>query len=232
MYSWIKNKYKYIHHKKAAQVIELGNNSLINFVKGAYINNVYIEDNAEINSFGGKLSYMSVGRNTYLYGNLQIYGFKGKLVIGRFCSIAGPLVIICGEGYHKNNRISTYPFPFKMPFKKNMSIENYYDEYSFPKCEVVIGNDVWVGEDVLITQGVKVGNGAVIAAKSVVTKNVPPYAIVAGNPAQVKKTRFDDRFISILEKIRWWDWSIEKIEENYKIFTLTDEYLFDELEKL
>ena len=113
-----------------------------------------------------------------------------------------------------------------------MSINQFYNQNSFPKCEVVIGNDVWIGEDVVITKGVNIGNGAIIAAKSVVNKNVPPYSIVAGNPAKVKKTRFDDRIITILEKIRWWDWSLEKIEENYKIFTLTDEDLFDELDKL
>jgi len=234
IYSWIKNKYKnkYIHHKKAVRDIKFGNNSLINFMKGASINEVCIEENVEINSFSGNLSYFSVGRNTYLNGNLQVYGFNGDLVIGRFCSIAGRLVVICGEGYHKSNRISTYPFPFKMPFKKKLSVKNFYDQFSFPKGKVVIGHDVWIGEDVIIATGVNVGNGAVIAAKSVVNKNVPPYSVVAGNPAQVKKFRFDDRIITILEKICWWNWTFEKIEVNYKIFTLTDEDLFDELVKL
>lgn len=78
----------------------------------------------------------------------------------------------------------------------------------------MIENDVWIGHDVTILRGVTIGNGAVIAAKSVVTKNVPPYAIVGGNPAKIIKYRFSKKIVQKLQNIKWWDWSIEKIVEN------------------
>ena len=232
IFRFIKNRYKYIDHKKAVKSIKLGNKSEINFLKNSLINNAEIEEYVQIGSFRGSLANLKVGRNTYIGGDLQVYGYNGDLLIGRFCSIAGRLVILCVEVYHKHKRISTYPFPFKMPFEKTFSINDFYDEFCFPKSDVMIGNDVWIGEDVLVTNGANIGNGAVIAAKSVVNHDVPPYSIVAGNPAQIVKKRFDDSVITLLEKISWWNWTLEKIEANYKIFTLTDAELFKVLSKL
>tara|TARA_B100000945_G_C20419788_1_gene617279 strand:+ start:132 stop:842 length:711 start_codon:yes stop_codon:yes gene_type:complete len=232
IYRWLKNIYKYIPQKKAVLSIEISRNSEINFLKNSFVKKAVINECVQIGSFSGLLENLTVGRNTFIGSNLHVIGLNGDLVIGKFCSIAGNLLILCGEGYHINKRISTYPFPFKLPFKKKFSIKDFYDEFCLPKSKVVIGNDVWIGQDVLITNGINIGNGAVIAAKSVVTHNVPAYSVVAGNPAKVVKKRFDDGFINLLEKISWWDWSIEKIEANYKIFTLTDEELLEELDNL
>jgi virginiamycin A acetyltransferase len=80
--------------------------------------------------------------------------------------------------------------------------------------DTIVGNDVWIGYEAVIMPGVKIGNGAVIAAKSVVTKDVPPYTVVGGNPARLIKQRFSDAEVAQLLEIKWWDWDIEKITRN------------------
>lgn len=90
------------------------------------------------------------------------------------------------------------------------------------KGDIVVGNDVWFGYDSLIKNGVTIGNGAIIAARAVVIKDVPAYSIVAGNPAKVVKMRFDDKTIERLQKIAWWDWDIEKINRNLKLICNLD----------
>lgn len=199
---------------------------------GSSINYANIEEYVEITLFQGFLDNFSVGRCTYIGNKLRIHGINGDLKIGRYCSIAGILSIIGGNGYHQDNRMSTYPFPLKEPFTNHgnnidllryytLSEDRFYDKECFPKYEVVIGNDVWIGEDVLVTKNVKIGNGAIIAAKSVVTKDVPSYSVVGGNPAKIIKNRFEDNIIKILEEVCWWDWSIDKIKSNMKYFKLT-----------
>jgi virginiamycin A acetyltransferase len=90
------------------------------------------------------------------------------------------------------------------------------------KGDTIIGNDVWIGYKALIMAGVKVGDGAIIAAKSVVTKKVPPYTIVGGNPSKIIRKRFDDSVIEKLLQIKWWNWDKEKITRNLKIITYCD----------
>lgn len=110
-------------------------------------------------------------------------------------------------GDHKLDGISTYPFPI---FQQGW--ENVFNIFDLPvKGDIIVGNDVWFGYDSLIKGGVKIGDGAVIATRAVVVKDVPPYAIVAGNPAKVVKMRFDDKTIERLLHISWWEWDIEKI---------------------
>jgi virginiamycin A acetyltransferase len=95
--------------------------------------------------------------------------------------------------------------------------------YDLPvKGDIVVGNDVWFGYDSLIKNGVTIGNGAIIASRAVVVKDVPPYAIVAGNPAKVVKMRFNHASIERLQKIAWWDWDIAKINQNLKLICHLD----------
>ena len=134
-----------------------------------------------------------------------------KLIIGKFCAIAKNVKFIMNGANHKISGFSTYPF-----YIFGNGWERVIPEPSeFPfKGDTVIGNDVWIGYEALIMPGVKIGDGAIIAAKSVVTKDVKPYAIVGGNPAKVIRQRFSDEIINVLLEIGWWNWDIEKITVN------------------
>lgn len=149
---------------------------------------------------------------------LYNYDFsKVKLVIGRFCAIAAETKFIM-TGDHKTNAFSTYPFPIF-----NNGWENVYNITDLPvKGNIVVGNDVWFGYDCIIKNGVSIGNGAIIAARAVVVKDVPAYSVVAGNPAQVVKMRFDALTVERLQKISWWNWDIEKINRNLKLICELD----------
>ena len=142
---------------------------------------------------------------------------KVKLVIGKFCAIAAKTSFLM-TGDHKLDAISTYPFPI---FQHGW--ENAFDVYDLPiKGDIIVGNDVWFGYDCFIKNGVTIGNGAIIAARAVVVKDVPAYSIVAGNPAKVVKMRFDKKTVGRLEKIAWWDWEINKINRNLYLICNVD----------
>ncbi|MBD2179009.1 Vat family streptogramin A O-acetyltransferase [Pseudanabaena sp. FACHB-1998] len=131
-----------------------------------------------------------------------------KLIIGKFCAIARGVKFIMNGANHSMAGISTYPFQI---FWRDWQPQNLEFPY---KGDTVVGNDVWIGYEAVIMAGVKIGDGAIIAAKSVVTKDVPPYAIVGGNPTTVIRQRFDDRAIAQLLEIAWWNWDVEKITRN------------------
>ncbi|MEI8365892.1 MAG: CatB-related O-acetyltransferase [Parachlamydiaceae bacterium] len=152
------------------------------------------------------------------YNVLYNYDFsKVKLIIGKFCAIAAETRFIM-TGDHKLDAISTYSFPIF-----GHGWEQAFNIYDLPvKGDIVVGNDVWFGYDSLIKNGVTIGNGAIIAARAVVVKDVPAYSVVAGNPAKVVKMRFDEHTIQRLEKIAWWDWVIEKINKNLKLICNLD----------
>lgn len=152
------------------------------------------------------------------YNVLYNYDFsKVKLVIGKFCAIAAETRFIM-TGDHKLDAISTYPFPIF-----GQGWESAFNVYDLPvKGDIIVGHDVWFGYDSLIMNGVTIGNGAIIAARAVVVKDVPDYSIVAGNPAKVVKMRFDDKTIDRLQKIAWWDWEIEKINKYLKLICHLD----------
>ncbi len=159
------------------------------------------------------------------YNVLYNYDFsKVKLVIGKFCAIAAETKFIM-TGDHKLDGFSTFPFPI---FQKGW--ESVYDIANLPvKGDIVVGNDVWFGYDSFIKGGVTIGNGTIIAAKSVVVKDVPAYSIVAGNPAKVVKMRFDDSTIERLQNISWWDWPIKKINKHLSLISDLD---IDKLEEI
>ncbi|MEA5447868.1 CatB-related O-acetyltransferase [Leptolyngbya sp. CCNP1308] len=138
---------------------------------------------------------------------LYHFDFIGdKLIIGKFCSIASDVKFIMNGGNHRTDWFTNYPFPiFGQGWESVMPSEWPH------KGDTVIGNDVWIGYGATLLPGVQVGDGAIIAAQSVVTKSVPPYAVVGGNPAQLIRYRFDEATIEALLDLQWWHWDIEKI---------------------
>lgn len=155
---------------------------------------------------------------------LYHFDFIGdRLIIGKFCAIASDVKFIMNGGNHQTYGISAYPFSI---FKKGWEVA---EPEAWPyKGDTIIGNDVWLGYNVTIMPGVRVGDGAIVAANSTVTKDVPPYTIVGGNPAAMIRQRFGDRTIQKLLKISWWDWEIEKITAHLNIICSNDvEALFE-----
>jgi virginiamycin A acetyltransferase len=148
---------------------------------------------------------------------LYLYPFMGdKLIIGKYCAIARDVKFIMNGANHKLNCISTYPFSIFGSGWEHVTPQ--IEDLPF-KGDTTVGNDVWIGYDSLIMPGVKIGDGAIIAARSVVVNEVAPYTIVGGNPAKVIKARFSEETIKILLDIKWWDWDIEKITRNLEVIT-------------
>jgi virginiamycin A acetyltransferase len=140
---------------------------------------------------------------------LYHYPFIGdKLIIGKFCALARGVKFIMNGANHQIAGFSTYPFYI---FGNGWEKVTPSPEREVFKGDTVIGNDVWIGYESLIMPGVKIGDGAIIAAKSVVVKDVPAYTIFGGNPACLIRQRFSDTVIKALLEIAWWDWEIEKI---------------------
>lgn len=132
-----------------------------------------------------------------------------RLIIGKFCSIACGAKFLFNCANHTMKSLSTYTFPL---FYEDWDLEKSYVATAWDnKGDIVIGNDVWIGYEAVIMAGVHIGNGAIIAARAVVTKDVPPYTIVGGVPARPIRKRFDEEVIQKLETLQWWNWSAEKI---------------------
>ncbi len=149
---------------------------------------------------------------------LYHFDFIGdKLIIGKFCSIASDVKFIMNGGNHRTDWLTNYPFPI---FGNGWEIA-MPDEWP-DKGDTVIGNDVWIGYRATLMPGVQVGDGAIIASQSVVTKSIAPYAVVGGNPAKEIRKRFDDETIQALLDICWWDWDIETITRNLKAICSSD----------
>lgn len=153
-----------------------------------------------------------------------------KLIIGKYCSIAsGAVFMMGGNNGHKHDWIASYPLDIIEQSKKSgkKALAAYRK-----KGDTVIGNDVWIGTEAMIMPAVKIGDGAVIAARSVVTKDVAAYSIVGGNPAKLIKKRFSDEEIEILLKIKWWDLPEDVIRKHIDILRSGDvEALQEALQK-
>jgi acetyltransferase-like isoleucine patch superfamily enzyme len=158
----------------------------------------------------------SIGEYTYGVPHVHDWGDGGNLIIGKYTSIATDVHILLG-GNHHLDWVTTYPF-------HSLSLEHdgvwpsakslHSDRWS--KGDVIIGNDVWIGINVTILSGVTIGDGSAVAAGAIVTKNVEPYSIVAGNPARLLRKRFSDNDIKQLLILAWWNWTEEKVEEHIK----------------
>lgn len=143
------------------------------------------------------------------------YGEVDKLIIGKFCSIAsGATFMMAGNQGHRVDWISTFPFS---PEEFGEDVQSGFERAG----DTVVGNDVWIGSEAMIMPGVKIGHGAVIGARSVITKDVPPYSIVVGHNHIVRQ-RFDDECVAMLLEIKWWDWPINHIKQAMKIMCSSD----------
>lgn len=137
--------------------------------------------------------------------------FGDRLYIGKFCAIASGVQFIMGSANHRTGSISTYPFHvFGGAWAENTP--PHLTQLPF-KGDTVIGNDVWIGRESVIMPGVTIGDGAIVAACSVVTRDVEPYTLVGGNPARFIKNRFDAQLTELLLKLRWWDFAPEKLAD-------------------
>ena len=134
-----------------------------------------------------------------------------RLIIGKFCSIACDTKFLFNCANHTLKSLSTYTFPL---FYEDWNLEksNVPDAWD-NKGDIIIGNDVWIGYEAIIMAGGHIGDGAIIATRAVVTKDIPPYTIVGGIPANPIRKRFSDDIIQKLEILKWWDWPIEKIHQ-------------------
>lgn len=163
----------------------------------------------------------------HTYGNINVLEPRmAKLRIGKFCSIAAAVTIILGN--HRTDSVTTYPFR-TLNVRWPGARRNFIDDHT-TNGDVIIGNDVWIGRAATIMSGVTIGDGAVIAANSLVTKNVEPYAIVGGVPAKCLKFRHRPDVISDLLNIRWWNWDDELIDSRLDVM-LSDVDKFIELYK-
>ncbi|WP_158827055.1 CatB-related O-acetyltransferase [Mucilaginibacter lacusdianchii] len=160
------------------------------------------------------------------------YDFIGdKLIIGKFCAIASGVKFIMNGANHELKPISTFPF-----FIFGNGWEQMLDEVEmdgkFPyKGDTIVGNDVWIGNGATILPGVRIGNGAIIASEAVVTKDIPDYAIVGGNPARVIRKRFADTDIERLLDIAWWNWTAEQITTHLKLINSNNIDALEEVAK-
>lgn len=141
-----------------------------------------------------------------------------KLIIGKFCQIAAGVEFVMNGANHQMNAVTTFPFytlegwDMEPPAMADMPL----------KGDTIIGNDVWIGQNATILPGVHIGDGTIIGANSTVGRDVPPYTIVVGNPANILRKRFDDEMIGLLLKFKWWDKSTEEIDSLIPILTCSD----------
>lgn len=175
-----------------------------------------------VKSMNSQFIAVTLGPRSYLVsGSLEYGGDNCHVLIGRYSSLAHDLRFIVGLN-HNGNYISTYPFE-EIFYNDEDNLINHYLEANH--YQIIIGNDVWIGANVTILGGVRIGNGAIIGAGAVVAKDVPPYAVVVGNPAKVIKYRFDEKTIDNLQKIKWWNWSDDKVKENIDLIKEPQKFL-------
>ncbi|MBL8988832.1 MAG: CatB-related O-acetyltransferase [Gemmatimonadetes bacterium] len=157
----------------------------------------------------GDYTYYDDPRGPEHFEDNVLYHFEftgDRLIIGKYCSIATGVRFIMNGGNHPTTWLTTYPFPI---FGEGWETAT---PPTWPvRGDTVVGNDVWIGYGATIMPGVTIGDGAIVATASVVARDVPPYAIVGGNPAGVIRSRFDDATVARLLALRWWDWEPERV---------------------
>lgn len=178
-----------------------------------YLKNVIAGPNIEVGEYTIYNDFVRDPRDFEKNNVLYHYPINGdRLVIGKFCSIACGAKFLFTSGNHTMKSLANYTFPI------------FFDEWGLDakdicrawdnKGDTVVGNDVWIGYEAVVLSGVTIGDGAVIGARAVVTRDVPPYTVVGGVPARPIRRRFDDATVERLEALRWWDWDEARIQRN------------------
>ncbi|ROL75726.1 type B chloramphenicol O-acetyltransferase [Pseudomonas protegens] len=171
---------------------------------------------------------IQIGRYSYYSGYYHGHSFDDcaryllyeegvdQLIIGSFCSIgSGAAFMMAGNQGHRNEWVSTFPFYWMSEEPAFAGAQNGYEAAG----DTVIGNDVWMGSEAIVMPGVRIGDGAVIGTRALVTRDVEPYAIVGGNPAKTIRKRFDERSIEQLLEMQWWNWSDDQLKAAMPIMT-------------
>lgn len=179
-----------------------------------YLKNAVQDPNIEIGDFTIYNDSAHDPRGFQKNNVLYHYPVNGdRLTIGKFCSIACGARFLMTSANHALTSLSTYVFPiFYEEWDHGMKVTEAWDN----RGDIVVGNDVWIGYEAALLSGVTVGDGAIIGARSVVTKDVPPYTIVGGVPARPIRRRFSDEAIAALLNLKWWDWPLEKLSANLR----------------
>ncbi len=176
--------------------------------------------------------FLTLGACSYAIDSVVEWNKTAHVLIGRFCSIARDTSFLLGLNHNYKNVVTTYPFDVDFVMKKicagaKITAPNYEPEER--RCDnhyqIIVGNDVWIGQGATIIGGVWIGDGAIIGTNTMVTKNVPPYAVVVGNPARIVKYRFDVETIKKFMAVKWWNWSIKKIYKNLPLIYDTEKFL-------
>jgi acetyltransferase-like isoleucine patch superfamily enzyme len=152
----------------------------------------------------------AIGDHTYGKPRVVSWGEGASLTVGKYCSISRNVTIFLGSE-HRTDWISTYPFSYVWEEAKSIK------GHPWTKGDVVIGNDVWIAYGATILSGITIGDGAAVGACSLVVQDVPPYAIVAGNPARLIRYRFDEETVEKLLKIKWWNWPEDEVKKNIRL---------------
>jgi virginiamycin A acetyltransferase len=185
-----------------------------NGTESVYLKSVVTDPNIIIGDFTIYNDYVNDPRDFEKNNVLYHYPLcnKERLIIGKYCSIACGAKFMFAGGNHTLKSLSTYPFPV---FPNEWGLDEWecaaaWDNHG----DIVIGNDVWIGYEAVVMQGVTIGDGAIIGARSLVTKDVPPYTIVGGSPAKEIRKRFDEAAVELLIELKWWNWPAEKVKAN------------------
>lgn len=190
--------------KDAIHPITLPNGML--YSDTVYLRNVIDHPRMEVGDYSYFTHAAAPEETAQILAPYLFQGSHERLIIGKFVQIARGSYIITSSANHPMGGVTTYPFRIFKP-----ETFGYED---LPVKDTIIGHDVWIGHNAAIMPGVNIGHGAIVAAASVVARDVPPYAVVGGNPAALIRMRYPDEIIADLLELAWWDWPIDEIEAN------------------
>ena len=179
-----------------------------------YLKNAIDDPSIQVGDFTVYNDFVHDPRDFQKNNVLYHYPINGdRLTIGKFCSIACGAKFLMNSANHAMASLSTYTFPlFGEEWEHGMTVAETWDN----RGDITVGSDVWIGYEAVILPGVTIGDGAIVGSRAVVTKDVPPYAIVGGIPAKVIRRRFDQETIDALLELKWWDWPPEKLSKNIR----------------